>query len=297
MFFFLQFNAAISDPETKKIERIVGYGNPSLFGILKGKVQIYIDGTFRIVPSPFYQCLIIMCFDTRTEVYVPIMYILMTAKTQFLYYHALHYVICVSNWKLDPFTVTCDFEKALINAVREQFRQSVVNGCLFHWKQALRRKMGSLNIDKETISMAMTRNVLDVLTIIPRDEVVRKGIPYVRSILDIEVHTNEQRVKWNSFWAYFKSFWCSSNSFIKCWNIIDSDGAYFDLQNRTNNALERYNREMNDKFTTPHPSLILFVQTIEIEGRYQVQRLQDITVGRIVPDQLQDLTINEAPPC
>ena len=56
------------------------YGNPSLFGILSGGVQLYIDGTFRICPSQFHQCLIIMIFDVQTAVYLPVMYILMTVK-------------------------------------------------------------------------------------------------------------------------------------------------------------------------------------------------------------------------
>ena len=50
-FFFLQFNQTIFDNETKKVERIMVYGNPFLFGILSGGVQLYIDGTFRIYPS------------------------------------------------------------------------------------------------------------------------------------------------------------------------------------------------------------------------------------------------------
>ena len=49
-------------------------------------------------------------------------------------------------------------------------------------------------------------------------------------------------------------------------NIHDEDEKYFDLENRTNNALERYNRPMNEKFPTPHPSLIVFIHSIELES-------------------------------
>ena len=101
---------------------------------MNGKVQVYIDGTFRIVPNPFYQCLIVIVFDVQTEIYVAIVYVLMTSKTESLYWHALHWIIVASNWKLDPFSVTCNFEKALHNAARLQFADSLLNGCLFHWK-------------------------------------------------------------------------------------------------------------------------------------------------------------------
>ena len=51
-------------------------------------------------------------------------------------------------------------------------------------------------------------------------------------------------------------------AFVATWNIHDEDEKYFDLENRTNNFLESYNRSMNNKFPTPHPYLLVFVQTI-----------------------------------
>ena len=156
-FFFLQSNQTIINNDTQKIDRIVVFGNPSLFGLLAGAVQHFIDGTFRICLSQFYQCLIIMVFDVQTAVYVPILYVLMTGKHENLYWHALHWVFVASNWKLDPFSVTCDFEKGLHNAIRGQFTNCILNGCLFHWKQATRRKRVELNIDKKQIKVAMTK--------------------------------------------------------------------------------------------------------------------------------------------
>ena len=64
-FFSSQFNLSYADVETKKIHRILGYGNLLLFGTLAGKVQVYIDGTFNIVPYPFYQYLIVMMYDVQ----------------------------------------------------------------------------------------------------------------------------------------------------------------------------------------------------------------------------------------
>ena len=116
-------------------------GNISFFCILLGSVQLYIDGTFRICLSQFYQCLIIMVFVVQTEVYVPVMYILMSGKHESFCWHALPWVFVASNWKVYPFSVTFDFEKGLHNAIRGQFVTSILNKFLFHWKQAIRRKM------------------------------------------------------------------------------------------------------------------------------------------------------------
>ena len=101
---------------------------------------------------------------------------------------------------MEPLSVTCDFEKALHEAVHSQFgTKSVINGCLFHWKQAIRRKMLKLHIKEEQVSMAMEKNVMDILTIIPRNEVRTTGIAYVMSILDPEITSEVDKMKWSEF--------------------------------------------------------------------------------------------------
>ena len=90
-YWLFKFSCAITGNETNKLKRIVGLGNPVILGSLVGKeVQLYIDGAFKIVPDTFYQCLKIMAFDETLGVYVHVLYILMTAKNHWLFYHALH---------------------------------------------------------------------------------------------------------------------------------------------------------------------------------------------------------------
>jgi hypothetical protein len=127
---FLQFNALVTDPKDGQRSRMLGFANPKLIGLLNGDVQIYIDGTFKICPKPFYQCLIIMVFNEQTDSYVPIFYILLQGKTTFEYNMALHFVCVATNWKLQPSTVICDFEKGLHAAVRHTFQKcrNKVNG-------------------------------------------------------------------------------------------------------------------------------------------------------------------------
>ena len=84
---------------------------------------------------------------------------------------------------------------------------------------------------------------------------------------------------------------------IKCWNIHSDDDSHLDLQNRTNNALERYNRSFNDKFSSPHPSLLQFVTTIEEESRFQVRRLNDIRDCDMEPPKNKGSTLFEPPLC
>ena len=294
---FLQFNCLLTDPKDGKRSRMVGFANPRLIGLLNGNVQIYIDGTFKVCPFPFYQCLIVMVYNGQTDSYVPIFYILLQGKTAFEYEQALHFVCVSTNWKLEPTTVTCDFEKGLHSAVRKKFQSGriKVNGCLFHFKQAIRRKMENLELHADIIEYTLDDNSLDMLCIIPIDEILTKGIHFVRSNLD-EFVLKEDGNKWMEFWKYFISYWCSDKQFMHTWNIHMKDAEYFYvLRNRTNNALERYNKKMNKAFLGMKPSFFLFVDVCEDESRdqYRVQGL--LREGKMVIVHHKSARINAVP--
>ncbi|KAG3078166.1 hypothetical protein PI125_g21058 [Phytophthora idaei] len=56
-----------------------------------------------------------------------------------------------------------------------------------------------------------------------------------------------------------------------------------DLQNRTNNPLEGYNRAFGDRFTVKHPSLLSFVETAKADARRFVQLIDDVKHNRRDP--------------
>ena len=175
---FLQFNALVTDPKDGKRSRMVGFANQRLIGLLNGNVQIYIDSTFKVCPFPFYQCLIVMVYNGQMDSYVPIFYILLPGKTAFKYSMSLHFVCVATNCKLQPTIVTVDYEKGLHLAVMKQFESchSKVNSCLFYFKQAIKKKMDKLKLDKDIFEYILDDNSLDMLCIIPMDEILTKVI-------------------------------------------------------------------------------------------------------------------------
>ncbi|KAF1739996.1 hypothetical protein MXB_4823 [Myxobolus squamalis] len=47
--------------------------------------QVYIDGTFGVVPSTFSQCVIIMVFDALSNLTIPCIWYLTTGKNEHIY--------------------------------------------------------------------------------------------------------------------------------------------------------------------------------------------------------------------
>ncbi|OQR87133.1 putative cleavage induced protein [Achlya hypogyna] len=200
--YFLQFNTTTI--HKKKMCRIMGFAHPSLVSKRQyPDLSLFIDGTFR---------------------------------DNWAYWEMLNQVKIQCDVKIFPSTVSCDFEKGLISAVRDQFPDARLVGCLFHLKQAFRRKMVSLRIPKEQIQRAMEPGVMDVLT----------------SLLVTEDHGRQ----WFKFWDSFKDTWLKQYD-VSTWNVnfaIDSD---MELLNRTNNPLEKCIATSATSFQPPTPGLFL----------------------------------------
>jgi hypothetical protein len=223
----------------EEMVRITGFAHPDLLYLLKYKrLNLYFDGTFKCVPYPFYQLLVLMVFDSASNLYIPVFYVLTTSKTQWTYWTVLNEILISCEMQLDASFVHCDFEKAMINAIKEQLgKESEIAGCFFHFKQALLRKMKELGIDKNERKKGL--EVMNILTVIPHDEILSKGIPYCKHVI------GASNTKWSSFWYYFERTWMRDYE-PGLWSFFGKN--LQDIQNRTNNPLERYNRTLNNEF-------------------------------------------------
>ena len=227
---FLQANLTLPNPnDCTKVDRIILFGHPTLIMLLNGRVDAFIDATFKVVPAGFYQLLVVMVKDVQTKMFVPVMYGLMTGKTKMLYFQALHFLVSATRWQFEPKRISCDYEEALISQIANQFPSPDsgkcapnngcdINGCLFHLKQAWRRYMIQLGISRAQISIAMRRGVLDLLCVLPPDELKSKGKHYVRSLIERLIEENsgqpmtlKDKATWGVFFGYIERFWlCES---------------------------------------------------------------------------------------
>lgn len=116
--------------------------------ILASCSVIYVDGTFRSAPNPYYQ--LVTVHGLYGGVVLPLCFCLTTGKSLAHYRHLLH-EMCVRIRRLTrrrwrPNTAICDFELALILALETELPGIRVRGCYFHFSQSLWRKFASLGL-------------------------------------------------------------------------------------------------------------------------------------------------------
>ncbi|RAW20268.1 hypothetical protein PC110_g23290 [Phytophthora cactorum] len=157
--------------------------------------------------------------------------------------------------KLDPGTVCCDFEMALLQGAKDQFPDAKRIGCLFHWEQAIRRKLVALRISEDKIKKVMTLGALDTLTVLPPAKFER-GIEFVTQKVP---PTQGDKTKWKDFSKYFRSTWLKRYD-LSTWNVHNMLEENTEIGAKTNNPFESNNRVFTDRFQRSHPSLMTFIE-------------------------------------
>jgi hypothetical protein len=277
---FLLFHYSYYDHVSRTRERLLGWAHPILLNMLKQKrTDVFVDGTFRRVPPKFKQCLVFSTYDRPTRSYFPDVFILCTSKKYETYFHSMRLVLDETVYAMDPEFVYCDFEAVLIRVIKDHFPSVSPVGCLFHFKQACRRKMKGYSIPDKECKIAMSHGVLDMLPVIKQEKVKKQGLRWVKTKIAEECTKAQIQYsddKWRNFWKYFNRTWIVRFP-PKLWNIEPYSKA---TVSRTNNPLERLNRALNDAFPAPHPNLPDFVVGIEKIARRYANLKMDIDIGR-----------------
>ena len=79
--------------------------------------------------------------------------------------------------EMDAVSITCDFERGLINACIEEFPAAYTIMCEFHFKQCLRKKLNNdLKFDQEEITHLIGPDgLIEFLFVLPPSEIEAYG--------------------------------------------------------------------------------------------------------------------------
>ena len=131
-------------------DKIVLFGTESSLKLLSEANTYYVDGTFHVTPSIFYQLFTIHIVKHNQS--FPLVYALLPNKQCQTYSRAfllLKDAALSLGITLDPDMLMSDFELALIQATALNFPNASHKGCYYHFKQAIWRKVQSLGLVEE----------------------------------------------------------------------------------------------------------------------------------------------------
>ncbi|XP_036143393.1 uncharacterized protein LOC118645790 [Monomorium pharaonis] len=153
-------------------------------------------------------------------------------------------------------TITSDFEKAQINSAKDNFPTARIAGCLFHFKQALAKKWGGLNISTDYDYILEKSYAVAHLP----SEKINEGVAHIMSLIDRVWQRNEPaRDKLQRFGTYMRTYWLPLS------NIISVYKKPF----RTNNTCENFHLHASKTIDTVED----FLNNVAAQRRYYLARI------------------------
>ncbi|XP_029678513.1 uncharacterized protein LOC115244734 [Formica exsecta] len=217
-----------------------------LLRILEKCSEIFIDGTFTVVPRAPNFAQLFSVHVRYMDKGIAVLFILCEARTQLVYKSIWKEIIkLVPDLQCNLRFIMMDYEKASMNAIHEQFPHASLRGCWFHYCQAVLKRwkrLGLLKAPGKIVSMAMT------LALAP-PEMFSEGLTLMQIIADEESDNYPNMLL---FMKYMRSTWLPISNKI----------SVYGCPIRTNNLVESFHNIMTQKMQTVHPNLWIFLDNI-----------------------------------
>lgn len=134
-------------------QRILVFAHHNMREIIAHSNRFFCDGTFKTCVRKFYQLFTIHVDIGSTKYHtniIPTIYALLPNRTVATY-ETLFCLIKNQIPEWNPETITCDFEKPLIQALQHEFPNIKIVGCYTHFKRYLWRKAETLSLTKSKL--------------------------------------------------------------------------------------------------------------------------------------------------
>ena len=244
----------LADTTTARNKRLIAIASEATLGILnQHQTYLYMDGTFKISPKYFRQLWIICGHVLDSPDVTPLAYFLLEDQHTSSYTKALQILVqhCP---RLTVATVLCDFEQAEHNAMQEVFPDTAIQGCLFHWKQALRQFVKISEFHQDNTVKEDLQSIYG-LAFIPEDAVLNTW-----EALKTQLYANPALLN-HSILEYVENTWIKSAVYpVKMWNVHQ---AVLTGGPRTNNYSEGNNNALSRAVGCSNPSGGLLAETLK----------------------------------
>jgi len=224
-----------------------------------------VDGTFSVVPSPYYQLFTISYY--RNHHVFPVI----LKNKHYNTYINLFSILENFEIRCNPRIIKVDYEKAAIEALKTKFPNTHISGCQFHLGQSINRKIKNLGLQSlynMNYNIKMYTKALTALSYVRNDRVLDTFYD-LKNQLSFPVELNE-------LYDYFLINYISDNCIypIELWNYN-----YYSEENvpRTTNAIEGWHKVFNSTFSSGNISLITLIKKLKNEE--DIIRIKDIRMS------------------
>jgi MULE transposase domain/FLYWCH zinc finger domain len=262
---FFQYDTGSDDPN----RILVFYTSHALQQLVQSRT-IFCDGTFKTVPTMFYQ-LYTIHGEVNDYVY-PLVYALCTNKSSETYrdiFEHLKNAAIESNQVLRPHFIVSDFELAAINAARTVFPQSTLHGCLFHLNQAIWRKAVNLGLK---VQFSHDKDIRDsILKLLALPFVPLDDVENVFQELKNEIHESVDDLATYIEVTYIlgkpargRRRAVAPRFPMELWNVYEMT---LSKMQRTNNIVEGWNSRFQKLINAHHATVWKFLDFIKKDQR------------------------------
>ncbi|CAF2528246.1 unnamed protein product [Rotaria sp. Silwood2] len=243
-------------------DRQLIFCNPEQATILESSSDFLTDGTFEIVPNIFYQLYVIHA--VHREHVISVAFCLLQRKNTNTYQEVINKILeFVPAW--NPQSLMIDFEKTVMNVFSTSFPQASLSGCYFHLRQSIHRQLQTQGLQKQYedgIDFARGIHKIAALAFIHPDEVTD-------AFTQLSIHLGDT---FQSMLDYFEDNYIGrirangsrSRPLFNAefWNAHERTK---NLQMRTDNSAEAWNRRIKCVFQCSHPTLWKFIDKLILE--------------------------------
>lgn len=183
---------------------------------------------------------------------------------------------------LNPQQVMIDFEAAAIRAISNEFPETEVRGCFFHFTQCIWRQIQHLGLAtrySNDADFARQLRQLSALAFVPVKD-VKDSFKTLKKILKVKKRaaqgTDDSKVI--LLFDYFEKTWIGKLSAqgtfpIDMWNMCE---IVLRKMPRTNNAVEGWHNSINQFVGCKNPSIWTFIEKIKKEQSVQELKMVEM---------------------
>ena len=263
--------------------RILLFSTAQNLRMLARAQHIFADGTFKTTPQPLFEQLYSIHANLGDRV-TPLVFCLLKQKDVNTYERMLNIVKGLAT-RMNPETITTDFEEASIVAFHNVFPNARQKGCYFHFGQCvwrrIQREPAVLRRYKSDTVFAVNVRYLGALSFVPPDEVVNA----YETLCDSAFFQDNQCL--DPILDYFERNWVGQlntrthirrapRHAIELWNNRTAvlNGEYL-----TTNSVEGWHRQLNGRIGCTHPNIWKYLTSLQDEQLLVAMKIQGYLRG------------------